>query len=116
MVADTINIIANLLIVCGYVLVPFLWLPYLPLTRPVLVSGTVFFLTCAFTHLSMALGFVHRPWMVINHVVQAAAVFGFVIGFSRLLRRATALRDDRPTKHDLRIASDRAVDNDDAQF
>lgn len=89
---DGMNTAANLFIVTGYVLVPFFWLPYLPLTRPVLFSGVVFFLTCAFTHLSMAFGFVHHPAMVINHVAQAVSVLAFVIGFSRLLRRAQRLR------------------------
>lgn len=88
----TLNLVANLLIVAGYILVPVFWLPYLPLTRPVLYAGVIFFFTCAITHLAMALGFEHRAWMVFNHVVQAVAVFVFVIGFSRLLKRATLLR------------------------
>lgn len=91
--AGGLNFAANLLIVIGYVLVPVFWLPYLPLTRPVLYSGVVFFVTCAMTHLAMAFGFVHNPWMVFNHVVQAVAVLLFVTGFSRLLRRANHTRD-----------------------
>ncbi len=80
--------LANGLIVVGYILVPFFWLPYLPLTKPVLIAGTGFFITCAITHLAMVLGFEHATWMVWNHVFQAVAVLFFVIGFSRLLRLA----------------------------
>lgn len=92
--ADGLNFVSNLVIVAGYILVPFLWLPYLPLTKPVLISGTMFFLTCAFTHVSMAFGFEHHPLMVLNHVVQAVAVMAFVIGFARLLRKAYIARKE----------------------
>lgn len=88
----TLNTIANLGIVVGYVLVPFTVLRYLPLTRSVLFSGTLFFLTCALTHLSMALDFSGSVWMVVNHAVQAVAVVWFVLGFFSLLRRASVLR------------------------
>lgn len=88
----TTNLIANLLIVVGYLLVPFLWLRYLPLTRPVLAAGVVFFLTCAITHLAMAFGFTHSGWMLLDHVVQAVAVLSFVLGFAQLLRRAQSNR------------------------
>ncbi len=101
---STINAVANLAIVVGYVLVPLLWLPYLPLTRSVLYAGVVFFVTCAMTHLAMAFGFVHSPWMTVNHVIQAAAVLTFVLGFGRLLRRASTFR--RPGQVDLRRAED----------
>ncbi len=89
---DSTNVIANLLIVAGYVLVPFLWLPYLPVTKPVLISGVGFFLTCATTHLAMALGVEHARWMVINHLSQAAELLYFVVGFASLLRRAERLQ------------------------
>lgn len=89
-----LNTVANLLIVVGYLLVPFIWLPYLPLTRPVLISGTLFFLTCAMTHVSLVFRFEHHPWMTLNHVAQAVAVLWFVIGFARLLRRADSIRRD----------------------
>ncbi len=88
-----VNVIANLLIVAGYVLVPIYWLPNLPLTTPVFVSGSTCFLTCAITHTSMAFNFTHHPAMVVNHVVQAVAVLAFVTGFARLLRIA---RGDDP--------------------
>ena len=86
----TVNTVANVVIVFGYVLVPFTVLRYLPLTLPVRVSGSLFFATCALTHFAMAFGFEHAAWMVVNHVVQAVAVLWFVLGFWLLLRAAIA--------------------------
>lgn len=86
--AAVLNTVANLVIVAGYVLVPFTVLRYMPLTRRVRVAGSFFFVTCAFTHLSMAFGFQHSTWMVVNHVVQAVAVVWFVLSFWLLLKAA----------------------------
>jgi hypothetical protein len=86
-----LNTLANIGIVVGYVLVPFTVLRYLPLTRNVMVAGTLFFLTCATTHASMAFDFIEPHILVINHVVQAVAVVWFVLGFFSLLRRASAV-------------------------
>ncbi len=84
-----LNILFNLAIVAGYVCVPFMWLPYLPLTKPVLAGGVIFFLTCAISHLGMAFHFEHNTWMiVVNHGFQAVSVFVFIFGFSRMLRDA----------------------------
>ncbi len=84
-----LNTLANLGIVTGYLMVPFLWLPLLPLTLAVKLSGTVFFLTCAITHLAMAFHWNHfSGWLLANHVIQAFAVLLFVTGFARLLRDA----------------------------
>ncbi|MEU1761319.1 hypothetical protein [Micromonospora sp. NPDC005652] len=86
--AAVLNIVANLVIVAGYVLVPFTVLRRLPLTRNVLAAGTLFFTTCAATHLAMAANATGSPLMVANHVLQAASVIWFVIAFSLLLRAA----------------------------
>ncbi len=84
-----LNLLANIVIVSGYVLVPALWLPWLPLTKPVLVGGAVFFVTCAITHLALAFHWSHSSgWMIANHLIQAVSVMVFVTGFSRLLRAA----------------------------
>ncbi len=91
-----LNAVANLVIVAGYVLVPFTVLRELPLTVSVKLAGGLFFLTCAFTHLSMAFGWQLRTFMVGNHVVQAASVVWFVVGFWLLLRRANAHRRGDP--------------------
>ncbi len=84
-----LNTTANIVIVCGYLLVPALWLPWLPLKRWVLLAGAVFFLTCALTHLALAFDLSHTSeWMVVNHVVQAISVMLFVTGFGSQLRAA----------------------------
>lgn len=92
---SVLNTIANLVIVFGYVLVPFTVLRWLPLSRSVLVAGTFFFGTCALTHFSMAFGFSEAGWMVVNHVVQAVAVVWFVLGFWRLLRAAIIRAEEK---------------------
>lgn len=84
-----VNTLANLVIVSGYLLVPALWLPWLPLKRWVLLSAAVFFITCAITHLGIAFHADHySPWMLTNHVVQAVSVMAFVTGFGAQLRAA----------------------------
>lgn len=89
----TVFILSNLIIVAGYVIVPFTLLGRrMPMTRPVRVAGILFFATCAITHLSMALLWPMWWLLVLNHVVQAAAVWYFVLGFSRLIRDAEARR------------------------
>lgn len=94
-----LNLIANLVIVAGYVVVPFTVLRYLPLSLSVRCAGAIFFVTCAMTHLSMAFGFAHEPSMVVNHVIQAASVVWFVLGFWLLLRAALA-RAEGSGRHD----------------
>lgn len=93
--AATLNLIANLVIVAGYVLVPFTVLRYLPLSWNVQISGTFFFTTCAITHLAMAFRFEHHWSMVANHVIQAVSVVWFVLGFWHLLREATRRNEER---------------------
>lgn len=90
-----LNATANLIIVLGYVAVPFTVLRYLPLTRRVRLAGAFFFVTCALTHVAMAFGFEGSAWMVANHVVQALAVIWFVLGFWLLLRDAQRLGQER---------------------
>lgn len=93
--AGVLNAVANVVIVLGYLLVPFTVLKYLPLTRRVRCAGALFFITCAFTHLSMAFGFDDSRWMVANHVVQAFAVLWFVGGFWLLLREVTRQAEEK---------------------
>ncbi len=92
---EAVNGAANVVIVAGYVMVPFTVLRYLPLTLRVRVAGSLFFVTCALTHLSMAFMFEHARWMVFNHVLQAIAVVWFVLGFWLLLRNAVRLAERR---------------------
>ncbi len=93
-----VNTVSNIVIVLGYLLVPFTVLRYLPLSASVRIAGTFFFATCAMTHLSMAFGFHHSQWMVVNHVVQAASVVWFVLGFWLLLRAALRRAEDKRGK------------------
>lgn len=86
-------VLANLVIVAGYVIVPFTLLGRkVPMTRPVRIAGILFFATCALTHLSMALFWPLWWALVASHVVQACSVWYFVLGFSRLIRDADAKR------------------------
>lgn len=87
-VGGALNAAANLVIVSGYIIVPFTVLRYLPLTTWVRVAGALFFFTCALTHLAMAFHWEHSWWMVANHVIQALSVVWFVLGFWLLLREA----------------------------
>lgn len=89
-------IVANLAIVGGYVVVPFTLLGRrMPMTRRVRFAGVLFFGTCAVTHLSMAL-FWPLWWpLVASHVLQACAVWYFVLGFSRLIKEAEVRRRPR---------------------
>lgn len=91
------NAAGNIAIVCGYLVVPFTALPRLipwhsacPKSvwfyRTVRTSGMLFFLLCAITHVSMVIGLPPKL-MIINHVAQGGAVFCFVIGFDRMVKR-----------------------------
>jgi len=90
-----LNTVANLGIVAGYLIVPFTVLRRLPLTRFVRISGVVFFVTCATTHAAMAFGVERTAGLVANHVVQAGAVWCFVVGFARLVQQAERARRAR---------------------
>lgn len=93
--ASTLNAFANLAIVGGYLLVPFTVLRKLPLTTFVRTSGMIFFATCASTHAAMAVNGEHHWLLIVNHVVQAAAVWCFVVGFARLVTDANRRRARR---------------------
>jgi hypothetical protein len=89
----TVYVVANIAIVGGYVVVPFTLLGRrMPMTRRVRFAGILFFATCAVTHLSMA--FFWPLWwpIVAGHVLQACAVWYFVLGFSRLIAEAEVRR------------------------
>nr|WP_221374419.1 hypothetical protein [Actinoplanes polyasparticus] len=88
---------ANIVIVAGYIAVPFLVLPYLPLTRLVTGCAAGFFAGCAGSHGWMAFGMTHQPggWLTfwtIWHVVQAACTWGFILGFRHMLKEAQGRR------------------------
>lgn len=89
---SVLGTLANLGIIAGYVIVPFTVLAKLPLTRFVRVAGVFFFLCCALTHVHMAMDPDPGIWLTVNHLVQAVAVWCFVIGFARLVRAANSRR------------------------
>lgn len=92
----TVYVVANLAIVGGYVVVPFTLLGRrMPMTRRVRYAGILFFATCAVTHLSMALFWPLWWLLVASHVLQACAVWYFVLGFSRLIAEAEVRRNPR---------------------
>ena len=89
---------SNLLIVGGYLSVPFLVLPYLPLTKTVRVLGAGFFVGCAGTHGWMAvMGHDGWPWMA-WHVAQAVCTWGFILTFRHMLRSAQQRRGGGSTQ------------------
>lgn len=82
---DITHIALALAIAAAYVTVPFTALRRLPVPRIVQVSGMVFFLTCALTHLALAAGFHDSPWMVLSDLVQFIAVVTFIATLSRMV-------------------------------
>ncbi len=98
---DELSVLFNLGIVAGYLAVPATALRLIPMRPPVRAAGVVFFLTCAATHVYMALGpgshhgGTTNNWswfMLLNHAVQAVAVWGFVLGLAEAVREALRRR------------------------
>lgn len=97
-----LSIVANLAVVAGYLAVPMTALRLVPMRTRTRVAGVVFFVTCAITHAFMAFaGADHGQrtpvfWlMLVNHLVQAAAVWMFVLGLAAEVRTAVAVRKER---------------------
>ncbi len=93
-VAHILFVVANLVIAAGYLSVPLLVLPYLPISRGALLTGAGFFLGCMGSHLWMAFSGVHHAdWIwTTEHALQAACTWAFILIFRGDLRRAHALR------------------------
>jgi hypothetical protein len=90
---------ANIVIVAGYLAVPFLVLRYLPLTRTCGYFGAGFFLGCAGTHTWMAFGMPHEhgsglAFWTVWHCVQALCTWGFILGFRHMLKEAQGRRGE----------------------
>ncbi|WP_250029826.1 hypothetical protein [Paractinoplanes maris] len=83
---------ANIVIVCGYIAVPFLVLPYLPLTRSVKLLASGFFLGCSGSHLWMAFMGDGNWFWTGWHLAQAVCTWGFILGFRRMLKEAQGRR------------------------
>lgn len=92
-VLTLVFVLSNLAIVAGYLAVPFTKLGRrIPMTAGVRVAGMLFFATCAITHLAMAMFWPLRWPLIVDHIVQAAAVWYFVLGFSKLIAEAEVMR------------------------
>jgi hypothetical protein len=93
--ADVVSFLfqaSNVAIGAGYLSVPFLVLPYLPLTRLVRLFGVGFFLGCAGSHVWMTvMGHDNTAWAA-WHVGQAVCTWGFILTFRGTLRRAQLRR------------------------
>jgi hypothetical protein len=99
-----VQIIANLGIVTGYLIIPVTALRLVPMRTSTRISGMAFFITCGITHAYMAFSGPHhaRDWtfwlMIVNHVVQAFTVWAFVLGLAAEVRGAVAIRRRRRWK------------------
>lgn len=83
--ADQVHIMLSLVIMVGYLLVPFTALRKIPLPRITRVSGLLFFLTCALTHVGMAVGVSGSDWFILNDAVQAVSVVTFIFTLNNMV-------------------------------
>lgn len=83
--------VSNIIIVLGYLFVAFFVTPGMDVRKRTAFWGSIFFITCAFTHLELAVHAITQEplgiavgdmeWhMVAIHAVQAFSVWGFVTG------------------------------------
>lgn len=82
---DAFQIMLAVGIALAYLSVPFTTLRRVPITVTVKVSAMLFFITCAITHLAMAIGFHDSPWMLVNDLIQLASITTFIVSFSRMV-------------------------------
>ena len=112
-----LSLLANLGIVAGYLIIPFTALRLVPMKLRTRLAGVLFFVTCATTHAFMAFAGEHGAqgavfWlMLINHVVQAIAVWVFVLGLASEIRDAVGVRRLRWTASVAEVPDDRAPDD-----
>jgi hypothetical protein len=111
-------ILANLGIVAGYLIVPVTALRLIPMKASTRIAGVVFFATCSATHAYMAFAGSHhgRDWtfwlMLVDHIVQAIAVWAFVLGLAGEVRQAVAVRRKRRPASSAEVPCDRVPDVD----
>jgi hypothetical protein len=94
-------VLANLVISFGYLAVPYLVLPHLPLSRTAVVFGAVFFLGCTGSHMDMVYDVLfnapfhpHVGWgSAAWHVIQAIGTWGFILVTRSELAKARELVD-----------------------
>ena len=97
---DQLHIGLAIIIALAYASIPFtslrLLAAYLP--RAAQIGGSLFFITCAITHLAIAAGFHDSHWMIANDAVQAASSITFIASLSRMVGFAMRRRDARNRK------------------
>jgi hypothetical protein len=99
---ELIYILANMAVAAAYCTVPLTRSGRtFPLTRRIRIAGALFFATCGFTHLVMALRWSNLPLETVVDVLQACAAWYFVISFSNLIRAAEVRRRRQPPDADL---------------
>lgn len=82
---DAFHIMLAVFIAIAYLSVPFTTLRRVPITVTVKVSAMVFFITCATTHLALAVGFHDSAWMLLNDLLQLVSITTFIVSFSRMV-------------------------------
>lgn len=87
-VLDQVHIALALGIAAAYIIVPFTALHRLPVTHVTQISGSLFFATCAITHLSIACGFHGSHWLVLADAVQLVSITVFVVSLNRIVTAA----------------------------
>ena len=90
---DQVHILLSLVIMAGYMTVPFTVLRRIPLPRITQVSGLCFFATCAITHVGLAVGVHDSPWFVLNDLIQAVSVITFIVTLSKMVATVMKQRD-----------------------
>jgi hypothetical protein len=97
--AAQVYVIANVVILLGYLFVPILVLPHLELRRRTMIAMTVFFLGCVGSHADMVVdvlaGHLVHPvvgWVAVWwHTIQAIGTWAAILFFRAELREANAL-------------------------
>ena len=92
---DQIHILLALVIMGAYLSIPFTALRRLPMPRRTRVFGSLFFITCAITHLALAMGFHDSQWMILSDLVQAVASIGFIYSVSQIVEYALRRAEKR---------------------
>lgn len=86
-VAEQVHIYISVIITIAYLTVPFTALRRIPLPRITQISGILFFLTCAITHVGLAAGLHESNWFILNDAIQMASVIIFIVTLIRMVDR-----------------------------
>lgn len=87
-----IDVIADIVVIVGFWLLPLAWWRFVPLTPHVLTSGLVLFVTSGFSRMADLMGAGKLHLTIANHVAQAISIVWFLVSFWKLMRRAHQIR------------------------